>query len=72
VGAEANLLVSDPEALARHYIPAGDDVLAHTDVVAPGERFTIYFQVPKAKGRYPYVCTFPGHWMVMNGNLVVE
>jgi azurin len=72
VGAEANLLVSDPEALARHYIPAGDNVLANTDVVAPGERFTIYFQAPKAKGRYPYVCTFPGHWMVMNGNLVVE
>jgi hypothetical protein len=21
---------------------------------------------------YPYPCTFPGHWMVMNGDLVVE
>lgn len=72
VGAEANLLISDPEALARHYIPAGNDVIVHTNVVLPGEKFTIHFQAPKEKGRYPYVCTFPGHWMVMNGTLVVE
>ncbi|MCB1209408.1 MAG: hypothetical protein KDK97_08785 [Verrucomicrobiales bacterium] len=26
----------------------------------------------KEKGDYPYLCTFPGHWMVMNGVLKVE
>lgn len=72
VGAESNLLISDPEALARQYIPSGGDVIAHTDVVLPGEKFTIHFQVPGEKGRYPFVCTFPGHWMVMNGTMVVE
>jgi azurin len=72
VGAEANALISDPEALARQYIPAGGDVIAYTDVVLPGEKFTIHFQAPKEKGRYPFVCTFPGHWMVMNGTLVLE
>ena len=72
VGAEANALISDPEALARQYIPAGGDVIVYTDVVLPGEKFTIHFQAPKEKGRYPFVCTFPGHWMVMNGTLVVE
>ncbi len=29
-------------------------------------------KAPLAKGNYPYICTFPGHWMVMNGELIVE
>ena len=29
-------------------------------------------RAPKEKGRYPYLCTFPGHWMVMNGQMIVE
>ena len=72
VGDLANKLVADPEAVLRHYVPKSDDVLVYTDIVPPQEEFVIFFQVPKEKGRYPYLCTFPGHWMVMNGELVVE
>ncbi|WP_197533582.1 DUF6797 domain-containing protein [Symmachiella dynata] len=72
VGEMANRLVADPEAVARHYIPQTDDVLFYTDVVPPKSQFTIYFRAPKTPGRYPYLCTFPGHWMVMNGELIVE
>lgn len=72
VGELANRLIADPEASLRHYVPTGDDVLAYTDVTDPGLTFTIHFRAPTAKGRYPYLCTFPGHWMVMNGELVVE
>lgn len=72
IGKMANKLIADPEAAARHYIPKSKDVLAYTDVVEPYSSFTIYFSAPKKPGRYPYLCTFPGHWMVMNGTLVVE
>lgn len=72
VGELANKLVSDPEAVSRHYVPKTEDVLFYTDIVEPGGRFTISFQAPKEPGRYPYLCTFPGHWMVMNGVMVVE
>ncbi len=72
VGELANQLVADPEAASRHYIPASPDVLAYTDIVPAGERVTIHFRAPMERGRYPYLCTFPGHWMVMNGQLVVE
>jgi putative heme-binding domain-containing protein len=72
IGDLANKLIADPEALARHYVPIDPAVLAHTDIVAPQERFTIYFRAPKERGRYPYLCTFPGHWMVMNGVMIVE
>ena len=46
--------------------------MVYTDVVNPGEKFTIYFKAPATKGNYPFVCTFPGHWMVMNGTLLVQ
>jgi putative heme-binding domain-containing protein len=72
VGELANRLIADPEAFARHYIPKSNDVLYYTDIVAPGQRQTIYFQTPSAPGRYPFLCTFPGHWMIMNGELIVE
>ena len=72
VGELANQLIADPEAFARHYIPKSEDVLFHTDVVGPGKDQTIYFKAPSEPGRYPYLCTFPGHWMVMNGELIVE
>lgn len=67
-----NKIVADPEAVVRHYVPASDDVLAYTDIVPPSESFTISFRAPDTKGRYPFLCTFPGHWMVMNGQMVVE
>lgn len=72
VGEMANQLVADPESVARHYIPQTDDVLFYTDVVPAKSHFLIYFHAPRKPGRYPYLCTFPGHWMVMNGELVVE
>jgi azurin len=72
VGDLANKIVADPEAAARHYVPKSDDVLSYTDIVNGGESVTIYFRAPMEKGRYPYLCTFPGHWMVMNGVMIVE
>ncbi|MAI34250.1 MAG: hypothetical protein CBE00_09030 [Planctomycetaceae bacterium TMED240] len=72
VGEQCNRLISDPQAAAQHYIPASSDILAHTNVVEPYAEHTIYFQAPSEPGLYPYLCTFPGHWMVMNGVLVVE
>ena len=72
VGRLANKLISDPEAAIRHYIPKTDDVLAYTNVVLPKDEFIIYFNAPKQPGRYPYLCTFPGHWLVMNGEMIVE
>ncbi len=71
-GELTNKLIQDPNAAANHYLPQTEDVLAYTDVVEPYATFTIYFNAPKEPGRYPYLCTFPGHWMVMNGVLIVE
>lgn len=49
------------------YIPAGDTaILFHTRLLGPGESDTLTFTAPPA-GKYPYMCTFPGHFAVMNG-----
>jgi putative heme-binding domain-containing protein len=72
VGALTNQLVADPEAFLRHYVPKTEDVLYYTDIVSSQQKATIYFAAPQEKGRYPFLCTFPGHWMVMHGELVVE
>jgi len=72
VGDLTNRMIADPEAVARHYVPKTPDVLAFTDMVYPTEKFAINFNAPAKPGRYPFLCTFPGHWMVMNGEMIVE
>ena len=72
IGAEANKIISDPEALIRHYVPQSPDVICFTDIVDGKQETEIQFRVPDQLGRYPYLCTFPGHWMVMNGVMIVE
>lgn len=72
VGDLTNKIIMDPDAAVRHYVPQSDDVLVFTDIVEPLGKFTIHFRAPTAKGRYPYLCTFPGHWMVMNGQMMVD
>jgi putative heme-binding domain-containing protein len=72
VGDLANKLIAEPDAVSRHYIPRTDDILVYADIVDPGRDFIIFFRAPDQRGRYPYLCTFPGHWMVMNGVMTVE
>lgn len=57
---------------ASDYIPAIPQVLAATPLVNPGESYRLVFTVPDQIGTYPYVCTFPGHWRMMNGKIIVE
>jgi putative heme-binding domain-containing protein len=72
VGEMANRLIADPDAAARNYVPKTDEVLFYTDVVPPQGTAAIHFLAPAERGRYPFLCTFPGHWMVMNGEMLVE
>ncbi len=57
---------------ANGYLKANDpNVLAATKLVKSGESDTITFDAP-AKGSYPYICTFPGHHVLMKGTLTIE
>ncbi len=55
------------------FIPKTDDVLWHTALLKPGDSTRLTFVAPEQPGDLPFVCTFPGHWRVMNGIIhVVE
>ena len=52
---------------ARDYVPETGDVLVASKLLKAGERQDIVFAVPKEPAVYPFVCTFPGHGMLMFG-----
>ena len=54
------------------YVPDMEEILFHTALLEPGKSETIYFTAPSKPGNYPYICTFPGHYLVMRGILKVE
>lgn len=58
--------------MKQEWIPQNPRILAHTKMVNPHQSETITFTAPNVAGIYPYVCTFPGHAMVMNGRLRVS
>ena len=55
----------------QNYVPESDKVLFHTNLLEPSNAEIIYFVAPSEPGEYPFVCTFPGHYMVMRGILTV-
>lgn len=72
IGMAAFKMLNDPKAADKHYIPESNAVLAYTFVVPPGGSHLTYFKAPTKPGRYPFLCTFPGHWQAMQGVLIVE
>lgn len=61
------------EAADNDYIPADmtDQFIVHTKMLGGGESDTIEFEAP-APGTYTFMCTFPGHYALMNGKFIVE
>lgn len=53
------------------YIPEGDEVIVHTKVLGGGESTSVTFDAPEP-GTYEFLCTFPGHFAVMQGRFVVS
>ncbi len=60
-------MLNDPKASEKHYTPNVPEVIAGTFLVQPGGKHTLHFTAPKEPGDHHFVCTFPGHWMTMNG-----
>lgn len=85
---EHNLIVVQPETasqvataammlgadgIKKQWTPESDNIIVASKVLSNGETATIEFTAPTEKGTYPYICTYPGHWTLMNGVMhVVE
>ena len=54
------------------YVPADDEsVLFYTAIAKPGEKTMVEFTAPTEPGEYPFICTFPGHYSLMKGVMIV-
>jgi len=72
IGAAADELARTPNGPSQQYVPQVQQVIFSTKLLEPGETVTVQFKAPTETGQYPYVCTFPGHWRIMNGVLNVK
>ncbi|GAA4323169.1 hypothetical protein GCM10023149_23930 [Mucilaginibacter gynuensis] len=71
VGNAADELARDPKGADKNYVPEIPEVLKSSALLNPQQKVTIEFIAPEQPGSYPYLCTFPGHWRIMNGILKV-
>ena len=53
------------------YVPESSDILWASKLVENGQSEVIEFTAPTTEGAYPYICSFPGHHLVMRGVLYV-
>ncbi|MCC6511205.1 MAG: c-type cytochrome, partial [Pirellulaceae bacterium] len=67
----AATMAPDQVTDGKQYVPASDKVLWATTMVPAGKQERLAFEAPKVPGEYPFVCTFPNHWMRMYGVMVV-
>lgn len=61
------------QAGSNDYIPESmsGSIIAHTEMIGGGQTSTVEFQAPEA-GTYTFICSFPGHYVMMQGRLIVE
>jgi plastocyanin len=72
VGLAGNEMAKLTDGMARHFIPDSTKILHKTKLLQQGETEILRFTAPEKPGSYPYICTFPGHWLVMKGEMIVK
>lgn len=55
-----------------NFVPESPDILWSSKLVDPGKEQVIDFTAPKTPGEYPYICSFPGHHLIMRGTMKVK
>jgi azurin len=53
------------------HLPKNAAIIAHTPLSKPGETVTVTFDAPPP-GTYEFVCSTPGHYMLMRGTFTVQ
>ncbi|GAB5562510.1 MAG: hypothetical protein SynsKO_41570 [Synoicihabitans sp.] len=72
IGVAANEMAKDPSGVEKHFIPDVPGILHATKLIGPDQTEVLRFNAPEKPGIYPYICTFPGHWFMMKGEMIVE
>jgi azurin len=72
IGKAADKMITDPNGASNNYVPEMPEILFATSLVNPDQTVRLRFTAPAKPGDYPYICTFPGHWRLMNGVMTVK
>jgi uncharacterized protein len=72
IGNAADKMITQKDAAEKNYVPnLPNHIIAATPLVNPDQTYRLTFTAPTEPGDYPFVCTFPGHWRLMNGVMKV-
>ncbi len=71
VGNEAQTMSPNPDKQGKAFVPKNKKIIASTKLIEPGQKETLKLIAPTRVGDYDYVCTYPEHWKIMFGQLVV-
>lgn len=68
----AKALAMGAKGFETGFIPESTDILWHTKLLDHGKEEEVNFTAPASPGDYPYMCSFPGHHLIMRGVLHVR
>lgn len=69
--ASGKMKPDDLDGDGRAFIPDSPDILAATKLIEPHQKTSLKLTAPTADGAYEYFCTYPGHYLIMWGQLIV-
>ncbi|MEE2888424.1 MAG: PVC-type heme-binding CxxCH protein [Planctomycetota bacterium] len=77
VGIAAAVMAQDPKNANSDFVPKSKSrlILHASKMIGPTRKSKIdvmRFRAPNKPGVYPYICTFPGHFTIMKGEMVVR
>jgi uncharacterized cupredoxin-like copper-binding protein len=72
IGVAAEKMGEGLEGKRRQFVPDNPKVLFVMGLVAPGQSGDLWFFTPAKPGTYVLVCTYPGHYRMMNAKLKVK
>jgi azurin len=58
--------------IKKGFIPKSSKILHPTQLLEQDTGEVLRFNAPRKPGKYPYVCTIPGHGVNRQGVMVVE
>jgi azurin len=69
--ASAKMKPDELDGEGRAFVPQSPDILAATKLIEPRQKTALKMTAPTEEGDYEYFCTYPGHYLIMWGQLIV-
>ena len=73
IGEAAAEMAKLPEAVnSMNFVPRSDKIVIASKMLTTRTTDTLRFRAPTQPGQYPFICSFPGHYILMRGTMIVQ